>query len=269
MAVFYPTNMLGKAEKVGPYILDVSLNALIKTGIFPLIIISHGSGGSQWVYRTLAHYLAGHNFIVGLPEHPFNNRNNNTWQGTVHNLIARPRHIQVAINGFFDHRNFAFHLKPDKVALIGHSMGGYTALALAGGVPTSFPNESPSGQPQQITVAVDSRIKALVLLAPAAVWFMAEKSLSNVKVPILLLTAEKDEYTFYEHTQIILDGVPIKEKIEHRVIANAGHFSFLSPFPESMTSNTFPPSQDPPGFDRNHFQDKLNEEVFTFLAREI
>ena len=72
----------------------------------------------------------------------------------------------------------------------------------------------------------------------------------------------------YYHARIILDGVPDRTKIQYRVVENAGHFSFLSQFPESMTNATFPPSQDPPGFDRGSFLHALNTEVMNLLLRE-
>ena len=269
MSVFYPASTPSKPEKLGPYTLDISLNAAPQDGVFPLVILSHGSGGSPLVYRTLAQHLASSGFIVGLPEHPFNNRSNNRLMGTLENLTNRPGHIRTAVDWFFSGCAFTRFLKPDAVALIGHSLGGYTALAAAGGVATSFPNESPDGQTGQIKVIPDSRVKALVLLAPAAVWFMAEGALKGVTVPILLLTGEKDAHTPAYHAQIILDGVLDKTKIQHRIIPNAGHFSFLSPFPETMVNAGFPPSQDPAGFDREHFQHILNAEVQTFLSRTI
>jgi predicted dienelactone hydrolase len=268
MAVMYPTQTPAKPERLGLYSLDVSLDAPPTEGIYPLVLISHGSGGSHLVYRTLAHYLALHGFIVGMPEHPFNNRNNNTLQGTVENLINRPRQLRTAIDWFFESEKFSKFLKPDAVSIIGHSMGGYTALALAGGMPTSFPSESIDRQPQCIEVAPDSRVKTLVLLAPGTVWFQAAGALSGVNVPILMLTAEKDLYTPYYHAQIVLEGVVNKEKIQHRVVANAGHFSFLSPFPESMTRAEFLPSQDPEGFNREAFHHDLNREVLSFLLQK-
>jgi predicted dienelactone hydrolase len=268
MAVMYPTKTPAKLERLGPYSLDVSLDAPPTEGAYPLILISHGSGGSHLVYRTLAHYLALHGFIVGMPEHPFNNRNNNTLQGTVENLINRPRHLRTAIDWFFESEKVSKFLKPNAVSIIGHSMGGYTALALAGGIPTSFPSESIDRQPQRIEVEPDSRVKALVLLAPGSVWFQADGALSGVNLPILMLNAEKDPYTPYYHAQIVLDGVANKEKVQHRVVANAGHFSFLSPFPESMTRPAFLPSQDPEGFNREAFHHDLNREVLAFLLQE-
>jgi predicted dienelactone hydrolase len=269
MAVMYPTFSPGKTERFGPYSLNVAIDAAPKEGVFPLILVSHGSGGLHLGYRTLAHHLACNGFVVGMPEHPFNNRNNNTLEGTVENLTNRPRHIWTAINWFFDSKKFARFLKPDDVSIIGHSIGGYTALAVAGGVPTSFPHESSDRLSRQISVTPDCRVKALVLLAPASVWFKDVGALSGVKVPILMLVGEKDEYTPYGyHAQIILDGVPDNAKIQYRIVENAGHFSFLSQFPESMTNAAFPPSQDPFGFDRENFQHELNAEVLDFLLRK-
>lgn len=268
MAVMYPTCTPGKIENLGPYSMNVSINSVPKEGIFPLILISHGSGGGHLLYHTLAHHLACNGFIVGIPEHPFNNRNNNSLEGTVENLTNRPRHLRTAINWFFVSMEFARFLKPDSVSIIGHSLGGYTALAVAGGVPTSFPHESSNKQPQQISVTPDHRVKALVLLAPASVWFMAKGALCEVNLPILMLTAEKDKYTPCFHAQIILDGVPENAKIQHRIVENAGHFSFLSPFPQSMTKEAFPPSQDPSGFNRESFHHELNAEVLDFLLHE-
>ncbi|WP_324674184.1 alpha/beta hydrolase family protein [Hymenobacter sp. GOD-10R] len=269
MVVLYPTSTPSSLQAVGMYQLDVAPDAPIQEGVFPLVLISHGNGGSGLVYRTLAHYLARHGFVVGMPDHPFNNRLDNSWAKTAQNLANRPRHLQLAISHLMDHPRFAAFLEPTRVGLIGHSVGGYTALALAGGEPTSFPWESADNQFHFISTPTDSRVKALVLLAPAAMWFRAEGALRNVHVATLLLTAEVDVHTPSEHAQVILTGVPDSTKIQHRVVENAGHFSFLSPFPEARVSPAFPPSQDPPGFDRARFHDELNTEVLAFLSRAL
>jgi len=54
-------------------------------------------------------------------------------------------------------------------------------------------------------------------------------------------------------------------KITHHIVENAGHFSFLSPFPETMVSPDFPPSQDPEEFDRAVFHHRLSGEIIAFL----
>ncbi|OUJ76164.1 alpha/beta hydrolase family protein [Hymenobacter crusticola] len=269
MIVFYPTITLGKMQALGMYQLDVAQEAPVREGVFPLVLISHGNGGSGMTHRLLAHYLARHGFVVGLPDHPFNNRLDNSWEKTVQNLTHRPRHLELAINELFENPHVTKFLKPDTVGLIGHSVGGYTALALAGGAPSSFPWESADNQFHPIPTPTDSRVKALVLLAPAAMWFRAAGALHTIQAPTLLLTGEVDVHTPIEHAHVILNGVPDPAKVQHRVVENAGHFSFLSPFPEARVSPAFPPSQDPPGFDRASFHDELNAEVLAFLSQEL
>ena len=195
MTVMYPVDNPEQIERLGPYQLELAREAEPSGGRFPLVIISHGTGGSPLVYRTLAQHLARNGFIVGMPEHPYNNRNDNSLEGTVQNLAYRPRHLRMATDWFFENKMFKEKLMPNAVSIIGHSLGGYTALAAAGGVPTSFPHETSDGKPQLIEVTQDHRIKSLVLLAPASVWFRAEGALRAVNLPILMLDAEKDPYT--------------------------------------------------------------------------
>jgi predicted dienelactone hydrolase len=267
MLVMYPSTSPEQSERFGPYVLGVAMNGAVETGTFPLVVISHGSGGSHLVYRDLAAHLARQGFVVAMPEHPRNNRNNNDHAGKAENLVNRPRHVRIVIDWAFSSGAFGAYLEPDTVAIIGHSMGGYTGLAVAGGLPMAVPSETPDHEHRAIATTPDDRVKALVLLAPAAIWFMTDGALRGVRVPILMLTAEKDEYTSEEHAEIIKRGVPDPAQIDHRIVPNAGHFSFLSSFPAAMTSPAFPPSQDPPGFDRARFHEEMKAEIVAFLRR--
>ena len=267
LLVLYPTDVPGRPEPLGPYALDVALDAPVAGGLFPVVLISHGTGGSPHTHRLLAHFLARHGFVVGLPRHHANHRDDNSWHNTPDNLLARPRHLSLAIDALLT--EFGTALQPDWVALVGHSLGGYTALALAGGQPGSLPHEHADGTPQSIPTASDARVRALVLLAPATVWYRAAEALRNVRVPILLLMGEKDEWTPDFHAQIVLNGVADRRLVTHRIIKNADHYSFLSPFPPERTSPAFPPSQDPPGFDRAQFQEKLQAEILRFLGQQL
>ena len=267
LLVLYPASTPGGPEAIGSYTLDVALDAPINPGPLPMVLISHGTGGSPLTHRLLAHYLARHGFVVGLPRHHANHRDDNAWHNTADNLVARPRHLSLAIDGLLV--AFGAAVRPDWVALIGHSLGGYTALALAGGLPGSLPHEHADGTPQPIPVMSDARVRALVLLAPATVWYRAAAALRNVHVPILLLTGDKDEWTPDFHAQIVLNGVADRQRVQHHIVENAGHYSFLSPFPAARTGPAFPPSQDPPGFDRAHFQGELQAEILKFLEQHL
>lgn len=269
LLVLYPSQSPQRIEKLGPYTLSVAMNAQIAAGTFPLIVISHGTGGSHLAYRNLAHHLARNGFVAVMLEHPRNNRNNNELAGTATILTNRPRHIRAVTDWAFSNDAFGQSLKPNVTAIVGHSLGGHTALAAAGGLPTAFPHETPDRQSQQIDVIPDERVKALVLFAPAAAWFMAPGALSRVRIPILMFTAEKDPHTPAWHAEVVKKGVPDQALVEHRTVPNAGHFSFLSPFPEAMTNPAFPPSQDPEGFDRGQFHVEMNAQVLAFLNRVL
>lgn len=269
MLVMYPSSSPEQPARLGPYVLSAAMNGPIAAGSHPLVVISHGTGGSHLVYRNLAAHLARHGFVVAMPEHPRNNRNNNDLANTAANLANRPRHIRIVIDWAYSRDGFEATLKRDAVAVVGHSMGGYTALAVAGGLPTALPHETSDGQHRAVSVVPDERVKALVLLAPAAIWYMPDGALRGVRVPILMMTAEKDEHTHAGHAEVIARGLPDGAQLEHRVVPNAGHFAFLSPFPEAMTSPAFPPSQDPPGFDRTRFHEEMHAEITAFLRRVL
>ena len=149
--------------------------------------------------------------------------------------------------------------------MIGHSIGGYTALAVAGGHPMALPHQTATGVAQPVEVELDARVVAAVLLAPALPWLMAPGALADVHVPLLVRVGERDELLPAELVERVLAGLPATTRVDYQVVPGAGHFSFQTPFPPAMVSPTFPPSQDPPGFDRPAYQRQLLDEVTAFL----
>jgi predicted dienelactone hydrolase len=264
--VLYPTRDAVRPESFGPYSLPVAMDAQVEGTTLPVVVISHGNTGSPWAHRDLAARLAAAGFVVLLPEHIGNSRSDSSLTNTVANLINRPRHLHLALDAAWNDPHLGPRLAPG-AAVIGHSIGAYTALAAAGGLSTGFPAESPDGQAVPIPAVADSRIQALVLLAPAAGWFREPGSLAKVDLPILLFTGDRDVVTPAFHADIVVKSVPDSQKVKHRIVPNAGHFSFQSPFPPAMTKPEFPPSQDPAGFDRVSFQATLAAQILEFLNR--
>ena len=66
LAVLYPTDAPEETQRIGPYSIEAARDAAPKDGRFPLVMISHGRGGTPWVYRTLATHLARGGFIVAV-----------------------------------------------------------------------------------------------------------------------------------------------------------------------------------------------------------
>jgi alpha-beta hydrolase superfamily lysophospholipase len=249
--------------------MTVAINATPVGNELPLVAISHGGGGTSLPYRDTAAALVRAGFVVLLLEHPGNNRTDNSLEGTRANLENRPRHLRLALDATFADSRLGHLLAPGKVAVIGHSMGGYTALAAAGARPMAGPDGAGGMQLQAIDVALDPRIKALVLLAPACGWFAYPGALQDLALPIFLRSAEKDVMRGHLYTHIIKEGVPDAAQVDAATVANAGHHSFQSPFPPSMCRPDFPPSQDPPGFDRPAFLDTLNAQIVSFLRQHL
>ena len=261
LVVMYPTAQEPASVKLAQFTEQLSLDAPAAGGKHALVIISHGSGGSHLTHRKLAATLARAGFIVAMPEHPGNNRNDNRLADALENMENRPRHLSMAIDAVLADSELAPHVQRGGVAIIGHSIGAYTALAVAGGVPR-FPYNSN----QIVSVNADARVKALVLMAPAVPWFIAEGALANVTARILMLTAELDPYTPPVDGQIVARGLPAATPLTQRCVPNAGHFSFLSPFPRELRRPGFLPAFDPDGFDREAFQQELGEELVRFLT---
>lgn len=268
--ICHPTQEPERQRSVGPYTISAAWDATPLPGDHPLLMLSHGSGSSPLVNRDLALSLARAGFVVGMPLHPGDNRDDRSLQGTLQNLQQRPRHLRLAIDTVLGESSLFPGNSPDGIALIGHSLGAYTVLAVAGGEPRTLPDVWPDGPTESIPVAHDPRVSALVLLAPAVIWFHAPGALDAVNIPVLMLAGEQDTVTPPpHHADLVARQLPRQDRLDYRTVAGGGHFSFLSVFPPRMQQPDFAPAQDPPGFDRVAFQGHLSREIVKFMRERI
>ncbi len=260
--LLYPSPGESQTMQIGPYTLDACPDGRVADGQFPLVVLSHGGGGSHLLYRVVAQYLAQNGFIVAMLEHYGNNRNDNSLEGQDRNISLRTQHVRLVIDTLLTDPGYMDHIDSQHIFMIGHSMGGCTALAIAGAVPWSAKEE-------QIEVAYDGRVKALVLFAPAAAWYQHPDSFNNIDIPMVVFTAERDTLTPYWQADLIKKRVKDPALVEIRIVKNGGHLSFLAPFPENMRKRNFPPSQDPDGFDREAFHEALKVEVLEIFNNQL
>ncbi|KMQ83337.1 alpha beta hydrolase family protein [Lasius niger] len=185
-------------------------------------------------------------------------------RGSEENLYHRPRHLAVLLAALRGDADLAPKLAAGPIALLGHSMGGYTALAAAGAQPWSLGSESRHA----VSVPHLRAVAAILLLAPAVAKFEPVGALAALQAPVLALTAEHDELTPAGQTETLLRReLGGRGLLRYQQIAGAGHFSFMSPYGSAGTRVDYPPAQDPPGFDRAAFQPVLQEYVLDFLRR--
>ena len=297
MIAWYPTFQKAKKITIGPFEMEVAIDAKPATGNHSLIIISHGTGGSYLGHRDTAIYLASKGYIVVAVLHPQDNYEDNSAARTNKNWVNRPRHISASIDAILNHDQFKDVINKDRIGIIGHSAGGYTALAVIGGKPNpenirvhcsehgeedvefcgvsgifsriiGYFSSQNAGANTIIENTHDHRIKAAVLMAPVGVLFNDELSLSEVNVPIRLYRAEKDEVLRYPyHAEAIREN--LTKRPEYVVVKNAGHYSFISPFPDSIKDEVGEVAIDPKGFNRTDFHEKMNQEIAEFFSRSL
>lgn len=110
---------------------DVFPNAALPEGRAPLVVLSHGLMGHAMNQGWLAVRLAEAGFIVASVHHPGTSWINRD-PAARRALWERPRDVSRTISAMLEHPVFATRIDPRRIAVIGHSLGGYDAAALMG-----------------------------------------------------------------------------------------------------------------------------------------
>ncbi|MEL6673018.1 MAG: hypothetical protein AAFR61_12530 [Bacteroidota bacterium] len=246
---FYPAEAEERAVHMGPFSLELAMQAPLAAGHFPLVVISHGSGGSPLTFRGLARDLVKKGAIVLVPEHPHNHRWDNSWEKLPKNLQARPRHLSLAVQQFRALPEFTNSLT-GSMLLVGHSIGAYSVLAAAGAVP----------QTVELPELDTLNPKAVVLLGPGGIQaiFQDAKALVHCQAELAVYTGGLDDPDSLADTQWL--GT-VFSKVSHKHEALAGHYSFLTPFPPALREKVGPAGRDAHGFDRIQFLAALAQEI--------
>src|ERR1700744_3018891 len=134
--VWYPTTDTIKTHNTGlkRFIrLETVKDGKIADKKYPLIMISHGTGGGRLTLEWLADMLVQNGFIVAAVDH---------WGNTYDNKIAidfvtpweRPQDISFVLSCLLKDPKFGPEIDTDRIGAAGFSIGGYTTIALAGAV---------------------------------------------------------------------------------------------------------------------------------------
>ena len=137
-AIVYPyitnpdTSMGMEPTVTGRAISDAPYD--LAAGPYPLVILSHGYSLGRTGYAWLAEHLASYGFVVIAPQHyeQVDETLGDFWRGA----ITRPQEIVTVLDYVDDQTGAAGTwqdlVDPDLIAMVGHSYGGYTSLAMAG-----------------------------------------------------------------------------------------------------------------------------------------
>lgn len=229
----------------------------------PVIVISHGLASDRTTLAYLATHLASYGFAVAVPEHPGSNTEKlrSLFAGRANTadepseFINRPYDVRYLLDRLqaLDVEDPAYELNLNQVGVIGQSFGGYTALALAG-APINFPqlqkdcedrvnawNISLLLQCRALELPVtqynlrDPRIKAAIAINPLSSSIFGEDSLSQIKIPLMIVSSSDDTVAPALSEQIIPFSWLTTDKKYLVLLEGGTHFSTLSE-PDPNTS---------------------------------
>jgi predicted dienelactone hydrolase len=232
----------------------------------PLVVISHGLGEDQTTFQYLAEHLASHGYAVALPAHI------QTDATALTNLLegySKPPSPTAAINRVQDisfildqlerEPSTSKQINTQKVAVVGHSYGGFTALAVGGTVfdPGYNPQACDLQRSSTINISVflqcslmklpqpryelgDPRVGAIVAADAFTSLVFSPASLQSLRTPTLMLTGSADIVV-----PMVLEATPTYSQIGARdkylvMLKGGTHFSVLPPIEGGIV--TLPPA---------------------------
>ena len=250
---------------------------------YPLLVLSHGTGGTADSLDWLAAALATQGYIVAGANHP----GNNALEPLTHDGFMlwweRATDASEVIDGVLADATLGSHVDRERIGAVGFSLGGYTVLELAGArtnVPALMafcgspqadaichppemrrvetgpqPNASKTPQTEASLARSgasyrDVRIKAVFAIAPALGMAMDETSLGNITLPISLMAGDADVTVPVETNVRRIAG--LLPKADLLLVPGASHYTFIDSCLPGAAAH-LPPwlCQDNPGVDRD------------------
>lgn len=248
VAVWYPT-----AAEPKPYIyggptkghVAVGAAPRVEGGPYPFLVFSHGYGGSGLSAAFFTEALAARGWIVACPDHHDKHSAVRIRTGQEKNFdrvgflrdaqgiaasgpgdrdkyLYRLDGMSIVLGGMLTSGQFGKLIDGDRIAVAGHSLGGFTALGMSGTIKERH----------------DHRIKAVLLYSTGTGGYLfREDELSAVRIPSMLFMGEREEKQLRGSKTMreLSDGIfrnesPPKYFLE---VKGASHFSFNNGFADS------------------------------------
>ncbi len=167
------------------------------TGRCPVIIFSHGLGGSRDGYGYLGSFWASNGYVTIHLQH--HGSDDGVWRDTpqaermksmqesamkLQNAVDRPRDVSFAIDQLakLDAEGpLHGHLDTNRIGVAGHSFGAYTTMAVAG-----------QGVANRGGLFRDARVKAAIAMSTPTPRPTTDAAMRDVKIPMMHMTGTRD-----------------------------------------------------------------------------
>ena len=228
----------------------------------PLVVLSHGNGGSGAMLGWLGEALASSGYIVAAVDHHGNTSSESAPAAAGFVLWwERARDVSAVIDRMLADSTFGPRIDAHAIGVAGFALGGYTALELAGARTSvaawrafcrSDAGDSHEGfcgpQPEfpDLDVAFakvrddsvvkaalaresmsfqDNRIRGIYAIAPLG-RMLTEASLSRIRIPVRIVVGT-DDHTAPANTngQYLAARIP---GAQLRLLTGAGHYNFIA-----------------------------------------
>ncbi len=267
-------------------------------GKYPLIALSHGTGGSAIQMAWLGTYLAARGFIVVAVNHPGNNAiTGYTAQGFAEGW-ERAQDISAAVSDMLADARFGSKIDAQRIGAAGFSYGGYTMMQLAGATtdwsrllgwceeqksacnPPEMPDllEKFKAIEQQPDVQLslqhagdsyrDPRIRAVFAIAPAVARAFTPESLQKINIPADIVAGEADSMAPpTENAQFF--AANIKGAKLTILPGGVGHYTFLDVGTDAGKKQLPQLFVDNPGVDRESVHHQVAEMAADFFDEKL
>ena len=279
---------------------DVRVDAdVVGDGALPVVLMSHGTGGSAesigWLARRLAR--AGH-IVIGAQHHG-NTAGERFSPAGFLCWWERASDLSILLTILAERGPFAGRMDLERVAAVGFSLGAHTVLALAGAVTSmerysqwasgfpavrNGPREMPdaarhipelmqasepfrSAWARQSVSFLDRRIRAVTAIAPPPpVRGFDPATVAAIETPVLLIAAGADtEAPSSEGADWLMQRNARFGRMEVR--SPAGHYTFLGLPAAPEGDGDAPLFRDPARVSRADVHDAVASRTIAFLTR--
>ncbi|HEV7309203.1 alpha/beta hydrolase family protein [Ensifer sp.] len=250
VALWYPTPDRTGAVAVGENRAFVGISAIVNAAatdeVSPLVVLSHGYGGSWRNLNWLASRLVQQGYIVAAPDHPGTTTFDRNAKDAAMSF-ERPRDLSRTIDALVADPQLGGRIDESQIAAVGHSLGGWTVTALAGARfdtelfragcrvnasprACALSDELGLGASKLQDDMSDNRLRAFVSLDLGLARGFSPQSLARLRAPALVIAAGTDigDMPADLESGYLTSHLP-KATSTYVEIPDAMHFSFMSP----------------------------------------